>query len=115
MTPLFEPVVAEHDPLLPDPYRLVGKRLETDDIVTLFLEPVDGARQELRAGQFNMLTAFGVGEVAISVSGAPGAAGPLEHTVRAVGAVRRRALPFGDRRPSGRAAGRSGRTGASRS
>ena len=38
-------------------------------------------------GQFNMLTAFGVGEAAISVSSAPGAPGPIEHTVRDVGAV----------------------------
>jgi NAD(P)H-flavin reductase len=34
-----------------------------------------------------MLTAFGVGEVAISISSAPGAPGPIEHTVRNVGAV----------------------------
>ena len=39
-----------------------------------------------RPGQFNMLTAFGVGEAAISVSSAPRSSGPLEHTVRDVGA-----------------------------
>ena len=34
-----------------------------------------------------MLYAFGVGEIPISISGDPGAGGPLEHTVRAVGPV----------------------------
>ena len=38
-------------------------------------------------GQFNMLTAFGIGEAAISVSGSPRSDGPLEHTVRDVGPV----------------------------
>jgi NAD(P)H-flavin reductase len=40
-------------------------------------------------GQFNMIYAFGVGEVPISISGDPGAGGPLIHTVRDVGAVSR--------------------------
>jgi NAD(P)H-flavin reductase len=39
------------------------------------------------AGQFNMLYAFGLGEVAISISGDPGEEGRIVHTVRAVGAV----------------------------
>jgi len=56
-------------------------------VVTLLIEPLDGSGLHFRAGQFNMLTAFGVGEVAISVSSAPGAPGPLEHTIRDVGAV----------------------------
>ncbi len=34
-----------------------------------------------------MLTALGVGEVAISISSAPAAPGPMEHTIRDVGAV----------------------------
>ena len=40
-------------------------------------------------GQFNMLTAFGVGEVAISISGDPAEPERLVHTIRAVGAVSR--------------------------
>jgi NAD(P)H-flavin reductase len=36
-----------------------------------------------------MLTSFGVGEVAISISSAPAEEGPIEHTVRDVGAVTR--------------------------
>ena len=38
-------------------------------------------------GQFNMLTAFGVGEVPISLSGDPAEPGRLIHTIRAVGPV----------------------------
>jgi NAD(P)H-flavin reductase len=39
------------------------------------------------AGQFNMLTALGVGEVPISMSGDPAEPGRLVHTIRAVGPV----------------------------
>jgi NAD(P)H-flavin reductase len=38
-------------------------------------------------GQFNMLYAFGLGEVAISISGDPAEQDRIVHTVRAVGAV----------------------------
>jgi NAD(P)H-flavin reductase len=68
-------------------YRVVGRRHETDDVATLCLAPVAGASMTFRPGQFNMLTAFGVGEAAVSVSSAPRTSGPLEHTVRDVGAV----------------------------
>lgn len=76
-------------PMAPLVHAVVGRRRETDDVVTLSLEPLTGPAPGFGAGQFNMLTAFGVGEAAISVSSAPGAAGPLEHTVRAVGPVTR--------------------------
>ena len=39
------------------------------------------------AGQFNMLYMFGLGEVAISISGDPAESGRIVQTVRAVGAV----------------------------
>ena len=42
-----------------------------------------------RPGQFNMLYVFGVGEVAISISGDPGDTADLVHTIRAVGSVTR--------------------------
>lgn len=74
-------------PLTPAAYRVVGRRVETEDVVTLCLEPTTGQRPFFRPGQFNMLTALGVGEVAISISSAPGASGPMEHTIRDVGAV----------------------------
>ena len=58
-------------------------------MVTLQLEASDGSRLRYAAGQFNMLYAYAVGEVAISISGNPNAAGPLTHTIRNVGSVSR--------------------------
>jgi NAD(P)H-flavin reductase len=65
----------------PAPFRVAARRRETHDTWTLELDP----GLPTRPGQFTMLYAFGIGEVPISVSGAPD--GPLVHTVRAVGAV----------------------------
>src|ERR1019366_1955514 len=83
---------ALRSPLTPVPYRIVERRGELDDVVTLSLTPVAQQSDDpfhFTHGQFNMLTAFGVGEVAISISSSPGAHGPIEHTVRDVGAVTR--------------------------
>jgi len=74
-------------PFVPSRYRVVDRKPETFDVTTLWLEPIDEPITAFRAGQFNMLTAFGVGEIAISISSAPGAPGAIEHTVRDVGAV----------------------------
>jgi NAD(P)H-flavin reductase len=74
-------------PLVPTPYRVVGRREEAADVVTLSLEPTAGELPPFRHGQFNMVTSFGRGEVAVSMSSAPGAPGPLEHSIRRVGAV----------------------------
>lgn len=84
---LMSATVLERGPLTPAPYRLVERRAEVADVVTLVLEPHEGHHPDFAHGQFNMLTAFGVGEVAISISSAPGAPGPIEHAVRDVGAV----------------------------
>ncbi len=75
--------------MTPALYRVVGRRTETEDVTTLSLSPVAGGSMAFRSGQFNMLTAFGVGEAAISVSSAPTDDGPLRHTVREVGSVTR--------------------------
>lgn len=75
------------DPFVPVPYRVGRVRRETRDITTLELSPFDGERPAFQAGQFNMLYMFGIGEVAISVSGDPAARGGYIHTVRDVGAV----------------------------
>jgi anaerobic sulfite reductase subunit B len=78
-------VSAAPGPMAPRPFRVVRRRRETADTWTLELEPVEGPPLEVSPGQFTMLYAFGIGEVPISVSG--DTAGPLIHTVRAVGAV----------------------------
>jgi NAD(P)H-flavin reductase len=75
----------EPGPMVPVPYRLLAKRQETADTWTLELEPHTGERLAFAPGQFTMLSAFGSGEVPISISGDPGWEGPLVHTVRAVG------------------------------
>ncbi len=81
------PRVAGTDQMLPRPFRVVGHHLDTDDTVTLSLDPLDGRPLEFAAGQFTMLHAFGVGEVPISISGDPTWPGPLVHTIRDVGNV----------------------------
>jgi anaerobic sulfite reductase subunit B len=73
--------------LTPILHRVVSRHQETADVTILALEPLSGPRLEVRPGQFNMLTAFGVGEVAISVSSAPRDPGPIQHSVRDVGQV----------------------------
>lgn len=85
-------------PLLPLPYRVEAVRSETHDIVTLELRPLASAPLEFLPGQFNMLYAFGVGEVPISISGDPDKSTKLVHTLRAVGPVTRAlcALKSGD-------------------
>ena len=78
------------EPMLPRPYRVRRGRREIHDTFTLELEPANGDPEPgFAPGQFNMLYAFGIGEVPISVSGDPGKPLPLLHTVRVVGAVSR--------------------------
>ena len=73
-------------PMHPLPYRVVDAVRETADVVTLTVEPVSGAPITAEPGQFNMLWAFGIGEVPISISGFR-ADGRLVHTIRSVGTV----------------------------
>lgn len=76
------------EPMLPTPIRIRKVRRETVDTFTVHLD-VPGREGGFRfaPGQFNMLYAFGVGEVPISISGDPEAPGELVHTIRAVGTV----------------------------
>ncbi|MEJ2008685.1 MAG: FAD/NAD(P)-binding protein [Acidobacteriota bacterium] len=86
-------------PMTPAFYRILRTRPETRDTFTVELETPDSTSGPLFApGQFNMLYAFGVGEVPISVSGDPARPKSLIHTIREVGAVTRamRALKRGD-------------------
>ncbi len=92
----------ERDPMDPALYRVVANRRETSDVSSLTLAPLKAemAVAPPRHGQFNMLTAFGVGEAAISVSRSSrlsgrdsgqglhtAGAGSIVHTIRDVGAV----------------------------
>jgi NAD(P)H-flavin reductase len=74
--------------MTPVPHRVRSRLQETADTWTLELEPL-GEEVRPRAGQFDMVYAFGVGEVPISTSGDHDGDGPLTHTIRAVGAVTR--------------------------
>jgi NAD(P)H-flavin reductase len=74
--------------MTPIPHRVIETVRETSDITTLLLEPLEVPLMSFRCGQFNMLSAFGVGEIAISHSGAPSES-PLRHSIRDVGAVSR--------------------------
>lgn len=87
MTHVLETPTSPVDAMLPERYRISHTRQDTRDTFTLELDPVEGARFTYAAGQFTMLDAFGVGEVPISISGDPTRPGPLEHTIRDVGAV----------------------------
>ncbi len=78
---------AVQDPFVPDIYRVERVRRELADAVTLELEPQSGTRPDFRPGQFNMLYAFGVGEVAISMSASARLGTGFVHTVRNAGAV----------------------------
>jgi NAD(P)H-flavin reductase len=74
--------------MLPCLYRLQQSKPETYDTWTLELEPTDGNDGfSFAPGQFNMVYAFGVGEVPISISGDPEKPEKLIHTIRSVGAV----------------------------
>jgi anaerobic sulfite reductase subunit B len=87
------PAVADAAPAVPIFYRVDSRREDTGDTVTVELAEPDGPVPAFAPGQFAMLTALGVGEVPISVSGlgdsGGGRARRLQHTLRAVGAVTR--------------------------
>jgi NAD(P)H-flavin reductase len=83
------PALAAADPLVPELYRVEAVRRELSDTVTLELAPVSGNRPDYGPGQFNMVYAFGVGEIAISISGNHDSGNRFIHTVRDVGAVSR--------------------------
>ncbi len=76
------------NPYLIHPATIVEKIQEAEDITTYRLQLVDEqVRRQFRfkAGQFNMVYLFGVGEVAISILSDPDEPQLLDHTIRAVG------------------------------
>ena len=77
------------DPMAPQ-FLTVRRRIrETADVVSLEIaaDGSDGSSPGFRPGQFNMLYAFGVGEIPISISGDPAVVHRITHTIRSVGAV----------------------------
>jgi NAD(P)H-flavin reductase len=103
MAPTPEPTVtAAHadDPMTPRIARVRRRRREGPQVWTLDIESEGGALS-FAPGQFNMLTAFGVGEVPISLSGDPSELGRLVHTIRAVGPVSTALVELNPRDPLG--------------
>lgn len=86
--------------MVPRIARVRRRRHDAPDAWTLELELIEGGHFDYAPGQFNMLTAFGVGEAAISMSGDP-LASPLIHTIRAVGPVSRALTELGPGDPVG--------------
>jgi NAD(P)H-flavin reductase len=75
------------DAFVPQLYRVGKITPEIPDVVTIEIAPLTGVRPAYAAGQFNMLYVFGVGEVAISMSGDPADMSGFVHTIRDVGKV----------------------------
>ncbi len=76
--------------MVPRPFLVHRVHKETEDTFTLELNGEDSAESPpFIPGQFNMLYAFGIGEVPISISGRSEASGGWLHTIREVGTVTR--------------------------
>jgi len=76
--------------MVPQPFAVLRNVRESHDTFTLELEPAAGSTElNFRAGQFNMLYVFGVGEIPISISGDSARPQRLVHTTREVGVVTR--------------------------
>jgi NAD(P)H-flavin reductase len=81
---------AQSTAMTPVPYRVRSRVGENRDSATLRLDPVRDSLPAPAPGEFMMMYAFGIGEVAISVSGVPTVADEaITHTIRSVGAVSR--------------------------
>ncbi|MEK9629470.1 MAG: FAD/NAD(P)-binding protein [Nitrospinota bacterium] len=78
------------DAMVPKAYRVQNLIEESHDTFSMVLVPkAQGVVESFKPGQFNMLYAFGVGEVPISISGAGSDKMGLVHTIREVGFVTR--------------------------
>ncbi|PKU23907.1 FAD/NAD(P)-binding protein [Telmatospirillum siberiense] len=80
-------VGAPVDPMIPRPFRITKVKSEVPGVFSWHLVPVDGGGFAYRPGQFNMLYLFGVGEVAISISGDCRDGEKIVHTIRIAGSV----------------------------
>ncbi|MDH3710425.1 MAG: FAD/NAD(P)-binding protein [Cyclobacteriaceae bacterium] len=78
----------QRDIWLPLLYTVKEKKTENRGIVTLTLAPsAEEAIEPMEPGQFNMLYAFGIGEIPISISSLWNLQSTLVHTIQDVGAV----------------------------
>ena len=77
---------ASSDPMMPVLWHVKRRVKNTSDTFTMELTGV-GREMRFAPGQFNMLYAFGVGEVPISISGDKAKPMKLVHTIRSVGTV----------------------------
>ncbi|HEY6926385.1 MAG TPA: FAD/NAD(P)-binding protein, partial [Steroidobacteraceae bacterium] len=75
------------DPMTPQLARVRQRHHDCGEVWTLEIEADEPPGVCFRPGQFNMVTAFGVGEIPISLSGDPAKSERLVHTIRAVGPV----------------------------
>ncbi|TVR99999.1 MAG: Ni/Fe hydrogenase subunit gamma [Rhodospirillales bacterium] len=83
------PAARTPDLMAPRPFTVERVTRDVSDTFTLELRPLEGPPLAFQPGQFTMLYLFGVGEVAISVSGDPDRPERLVQTIRAVGPVTR--------------------------
>lgn len=83
MAHLTDPSVS--DPMLPTLAKVVSRTDEVPGVVTFAIEAEGWTG--FAPGQFNMLSLFGVGEIAISLSGNPDKTSEIVHTIRDVGPV----------------------------
>ncbi len=94
-------VMTDADPMVPRVAHVRRRRRDGPEVWTLEIEPDEEDGGGFEPGQFNMLTAFGIGEVPISFSGDPAKLTPLVHTIRAVGAVSTALARLGPGKPLG--------------
>ena len=106
---MAELIAQAAQPMTPRPGMVRRLSRETSDTFTLDIElTAPGASFTNAPGQFNMLYAFGIGEVPISISGDPTNEQVIVHTIRDVGAVThaicamKPGAPIGLRGPFGR-------------
>jgi NAD(P)H-flavin reductase len=84
----METTLHKNNTCIPLPYRINALKRETHDTVTLVLESAGSKSEfEFEPGQFNMLYAFGMGEVPISISGNPANTKSILHTIRKAGKI----------------------------
>ncbi|ACD84443.1 2-polyprenylphenol hydroxylase or related flavodoxin oxidoreductase [Methylacidiphilum infernorum V4] len=83
------PMPIEPNPLFPRMFIIEEKRKESPTVVSLYLRSVDDQPFDFSPGQFNMISAIGGGEAAISIAGDPTDTHLLIHTLRIVGNVTR--------------------------